>query len=131
MTNETAKLLQMRAELQRIQRKIEMLENDSEVQKDIELRNEIEQILNKAGKTPDFLLVIFSDYMEHLAPVVNSKLKAVARKVHTRPLITYKNPNTGDVIQTRGANHGMLKAWKKKYGSEVVNEWVESVDNSA
>ncbi|MBE0506684.1 MAG: DNA binding protein [Marinospirillum sp.] len=131
MTNETARLLKMRAELERMQREIEILEKDGEVQKDIELRDEIEHILSHAGKTPGFLKVIFPDFMVTTEMTDRNKSKASPVKKHKRPLITYQNPHNGETIKTRGANHGLLKTWKKQYGSDVVNDWVISVDNSA
>jgi len=40
-----------------------------------------------------------------------------------RKVKQYKNPNTGEVIETRGGNHRTLKEWKNKWGAEAVESW--------
>jgi len=40
-----------------------------------------------------------------------------------RPMKTYKNPHTGEVVQTRGGNHKTLNEWRKKHGKEAVQGW--------
>ncbi|CAI8879640.1 hypothetical protein D3C81_1774630 [compost metagenome] len=36
----------------------------------------------------------------------------------------YKNPHTGEVVQTKGGNHKTLKEWKAQYGSDTVESWL-------
>jgi hypothetical protein len=36
----------------------------------------------------------------------------------------YKNPESGEVVETKGGNHKTLKEWKAKYGSEKVESWL-------
>ncbi|GAB0062957.1 hypothetical protein IBA8401_39870 [Pseudomonas syringae] len=40
-----------------------------------------------------------------------------------RDLEVYKNPNTGEVIETKGGNHKALKQWNAEYGADVVEGW--------
>lgn len=40
-----------------------------------------------------------------------------------RELKTYKNPHSGETIQTKGGNHTTLKAWKAEHGAETVEGW--------
>jgi len=37
----------------------------------------------------------------------------------------YKNPNTGEVIETKGGNHKVLKAWKAEHGNTTVESWLQ------
>ncbi|EGH26812.1 hypothetical protein PSYMO_37207, partial [Pseudomonas amygdali pv. mori str. 301020] len=32
----------------------------------------------------------------------------------------YKHPKTGEVIETKGGNHKVLKEWKAEHGADVV-----------
>ncbi|KPY02096.1 hypothetical protein ALO61_05192 [Pseudomonas savastanoi pv. nerii] len=32
----------------------------------------------------------------------------------------YKNPHSGEVVETTGGNHKVLKEWKAEYGSDTV-----------
>lgn len=36
---------------------------------------------------------------------------------------TYKNPHSGEVIETKGGNHKTLKEWKAEHGSDLVESW--------
>ncbi len=42
-----------------------------------------------------------------------------------RVLKVYKNPNTGEVIETEGGNHRGLKEWKAEHGADVVEGWLK------
>ncbi|MEX5538008.1 histone-like nucleoid-structuring protein, MvaT/MvaU family [Pseudomonas syringae] len=42
-----------------------------------------------------------------------------------RELKVYKNPNTGEVIETKGGNHRALKGWKAEHGADVVEGWLK------
>lgn len=37
----------------------------------------------------------------------------------------YKNPNTDEVVETKGGNHKVLKAWREQYGVEAVDSWLQ------
>lgn len=43
-----------------------------------------------------------------------------------RVVKTYKNPHTGQAVQTKGGNHKVLKEWKAKWGGDVVEAWVST-----
>lgn len=36
----------------------------------------------------------------------------------------YKNPHSGEIVETKGGNHKLLKAWKNEHGSHVVESWL-------
>jgi hypothetical protein len=40
-----------------------------------------------------------------------------------RKVKQYKNPHSGEVIETKGGNHKTLKEWKAKWGADVVESW--------
>lgn len=35
-----------------------------------------------------------------------------------RSLKLYKNPHSGEIVETKGGNHKLLKEWKGQYGSD-------------
>jgi len=51
-----------------------------------------------------------------------AQLQSSTRK--PREVKVYKNPESGEVVQTKGGNHKVLKEWKAKYGSEKVESWL-------
>jgi|TARA_B100000700_G_scaffold328976_2_gene448708 hypothetical protein len=46
-----------------------------------------------------------------------------------RKLKVYKNPNTGEVVETRGGIQKTLKAWKEEYGAETVEGWLMKTED--
>ncbi|MCS9086840.1 transcriptional regulator, partial [Pseudomonas aeruginosa] len=34
-------------------------------------------------------------------------------------------PDTGEVVETKGGNHKVLKAWKEQYGAQTVDGWLQ------
>jgi len=36
----------------------------------------------------------------------------------------YRNPHNGELIETKGGNHKLLKQWKQEYGAQEVESWV-------
>ena len=40
--------------------------------------------------------------------------------------MVYKNPNSGEILETKGGNNRVLKAWKTQYGADVVKGWKQS-----
>lgn len=45
------------------------------------------------------------------------------RPAKPRDVKVYKNPHNGEVLQTNGGNHAVLKNWKAEHGAEVVESW--------
>lgn len=43
-----------------------------------------------------------------------------------RQLKRYLNPNTNEVVETKGGNHKILKEWKTQFGAELVESWLQS-----
>lgn len=51
------------------------------------------------------------------APVNDGKIR------RERKVKQYKNPHNGEILETKGGNHKTLKAWKDKWGADVVEGW--------
>jgi hypothetical protein len=51
-----------------------------------------------------------------------AKPQAGTRK--PRRVKIYKNPHTGEVVETKGGNHKTLKEWKAEHGSATVESWL-------
>jgi len=62
-----------------------------------------------------------------LDPQASRRAPTVETKTGTRKprqVKVYRNPNTGEVVETKGGNHKTLKEWKAKHGSEIVESWL-------
>ncbi|MCY1306579.1 hypothetical protein D9M70_564450 [compost metagenome] len=48
-----------------------------------------------------------------------------AAKRREREVKRFKNPHTGEVVETKGGNHKVLNAWKAEYGADAVKTWLQ------
>lgn len=129
------------AEVFRINRQIESEyeaaeSGDKEVIKGLRFLTELDELATKYQFAPrDILLLLFPELASEqietlsnatLAPVgVSSSASHLNRRAAQRAVRRYTNPHTGEVLETRGANHKKLKQWKAEFGIEVVEAWRE------
>ena len=113
--------------LNQLQQEIQKMEEDKELRQELDFKEDLKQLMSKHDKSP-------KDMLEVLATMDSSVRNKIeqgggsgnsdGRK--TRPLKTYRNPHTGEVVETRGGNHKTLNAWRKQYGKEEVARWQEN-----
>jgi hypothetical protein len=50
---------------------------------------------------------------------------AETKGVRKAPAVkVYKNPHSGEVVETKGGNHKILKEWKAEFSSDTVESWL-------
>jgi len=100
---------------------LEAMKGSSELQAEIEFETKLRDLLNKYGYS-------LRDIINILDPQANRRAAAPAAAEKTprraRQVKQYKNPHNGEVIETKGGNHKLLKEWKSQYGSDEVESWV-------
>lgn len=101
---------------------LETLKNDDGLKKEMEFENKLRGLLGEYNFS-------LRDVINILDPQAGSRKgapAAVAEKVTRKPrsVKVYKNPHSGEVVETKGGNHKTLKEWKGQYGSDVVESWV-------
>ncbi|MBU6952517.1 histone-like nucleoid-structuring protein, MvaT/MvaU family [Hahella sp. HN01] len=106
------------AEIEALKKKLEALENDDELKKSLEFKKQLEALMKSYNVSSDELLNLLGG---DKAP---AKASASDKRRGARPLKVYKNPQTGEVVETRGGNHKVLNAWKEQYGKETVESWL-------
>ncbi|MGH8332772.1 MAG: histone-like nucleoid-structuring protein, MvaT/MvaU family [Pseudomonas fluorescens] len=98
---------------------LEALKDDACLQKEIEFEAKLRALLAECGYSLPKLINLLDPQAGRRAPVAD--FKAVNRK--PRQVKVYKNPHTGEVVETKGGNNKTLKEWKVEYGSDVVDSW--------
>lgn len=100
---------------------LEALKGDDGLKKEIEFETKLRKLLEHYGFSLKHIINLLDPHStarrQAAAPAVS------ARK--PRELKIYKNPNTGEVIETKGGNHKALKEWKTEHGSDVVEGWLK------
>ncbi|MGM0832174.1 DNA binding protein [Halomonas qinghailakensis] len=108
--------------LKQLQEELQALENNSELKKELEFKEKLQALMTEHGK-------LARDVCEMLDPsyrsssVKGSKISSTDGRKQ-RPLKVYKNPHTGEVVETRGGNHKVIKEWKAEFGNDAVVGWV-------
>jgi len=114
--------------VKQLQDELQKMEEDKELKKELDFKEELNQLMEKYGKSGKDMLEVLatldSSVKNKLEQGGGSSSGSDGRK--KRPLKTYRNPHTGEVVQTRGGNHKTLNAWRKQHGKEEVARWQES-----
>lgn len=95
-----------------------------EIQKDLEFKEKLEALMKDYGVSQAFVLKV-------VAPEAYSEESKPKKARKPRKLKVFTNPHTGEVIETRGGNHRVIKTWKKEFGSEEVESWVTEPEKEA
>lgn len=100
---------------------LEALKGSSELKKEMEFETKLRELLTSYGFS-------LRDLIDLLDPNSNRRAAtpSVAQKTQRRARVVkqYKNPHNGEIIETKGGNHKLLKAWKAEHGADVVEGWL-------
>ncbi|MDD2133440.1 histone-like nucleoid-structuring protein, MvaT/MvaU family [Pseudomonas kurunegalensis] len=100
---------------------LEAMKGSSELQKEIEFETKLRDLLTKYGFNLRDIINILDPQARARATAPAATEKAPRR---TRQVKQYKNPHSGEVIETKGGNHKQLKEWKQQYGGDEVESWL-------
>ncbi|WP_408598529.1 histone-like nucleoid-structuring protein, MvaT/MvaU family [Pseudomonas sp. PLMAX] len=99
---------------------LEALKGDAGLKQEIEFETKLRALLAKYGYS-------LKDIVNLLDPQAGRRAPATQPQSSTRKpreVKVYKNPHTGEVVETKGGNHRMLKEWKAEHGSATVESWL-------
>ncbi|GFZ64659.1 hypothetical protein PSE10B_11810 [Pseudomonas amygdali pv. eriobotryae] len=101
---------------------LEAMKGDKGLEQEIEFERKLRALLGEYNKSLKDIVSIL-DPQSGFKP---GKAAAAPGKGTRKPRATkqYKNPHTGEVIETKGGNHKLLKEWKAEYGSDIVESWM-------
>lgn len=119
----SSKLLSRHAELQAQQKQIEeelrRLESDEAFVREKEFKDRLFELMEEYNRDTNTVIGLLSPSQAR-----DSSAGDKPAKRRKRRLKIYKNPNTGETVQTRGGNQKRLKAWKEEYGEATVESWL-------
>jgi hypothetical protein len=111
----------MESALAKLKKDIEKLEKSKSYKNEQALIKGVEKLLTKYGKSKAELIAFLG---EGKSPKSSAEEEATKRTRKQRKLKIYKNPHTNESIETRGANHRVLKTWKAQYPTNEIEQWV-------
>ncbi|BBH47647.1 histone-like nucleoid-structuring protein, MvaT/MvaU family [Pseudomonas sp. KU43P] len=98
---------------------LESLKNDSALKQEIEFEGKLRSLLGEYGYSSRDVIAILDPA---ISVDITARPTSKARK--PRQVKVFKNPHTGEVVETKGGNHRTLKEWKTKYGAGTVEAWI-------
>lgn len=97
---------------------LESMKNDEGLKREVEFERKLRDLLGEYSFSLKSVIAI-------LDPFISMETEPKKGTRRTRTLKSYKHPDTGEIVETKGGNHKTLKAWKKEHGSEMVETWAE------
>lgn len=109
---------EMEKEKRRLEEHLERLRQDDRFQQELQFSEKLEALLTEYGKTSKEVIKLLDPTAYDTAP---------NKQTRKRSLRIYRNPHTGEKVETYGGNHKVIRQWKEEYGEAEVLKWVEIV----
>ena len=106
--------------IKELQERLKNLSQDDKLKKELEFEGKLRTLMGEYQKSLRDIIALL-DPEAKTAKGVRAAKPAVVKRA--RKLKQYKNPHSGEVIETKGGNHKILKEWKAKWGADVVEGW--------
>lgn len=103
---------------------LESMKNDAGLKREIKFEEDLKKLMQEYGKSLRDVVAILDPESHRAAG--KSSVRGAATQRKARAIKVYKNPNTNEVVETKGGNHKVLKAWKAEYGNDLVESWLQS-----
>ena len=102
---------------------LEAMKGDKALEQEIEFESKLRELLGEYNKSLKDIISILEPQPSTRS---SGKTQAAPVKASRKPrsVKLYKNPHSGEVVETKGGNHKTLKQWKAEYGAETVESWV-------
>lgn len=115
---------QTEAAIEELKQRLEQLNSDERLQKELDFEKKLRALLGEYSKSLRDVIAILDPDRSANSGRKNSS-PAVPQQRRARTLKRYKHPETGEVIETKGGNHKLLKAWKSEHGADTVESWLQ------
>ncbi|TRX75418.1 histone-like nucleoid-structuring protein MvaT [Pseudomonas mangiferae] len=108
-------------QIKELQERLKALSQDEKLKKELEFEGKLRSLMGEYQKSlRDIVSLLDPEAKPSKAP---RSVKAAPASKRARKVKQYKNPHTGETIETKGGNHKTLKEWKAKWGGDEVEAW--------
>ncbi|BCG21954.1 MULTISPECIES: histone-like nucleoid-structuring protein, MvaT/MvaU family [Pseudomonadaceae] len=98
------------------------LKNDDGLKREIEFEEKLRELMAEYGFGLKGIIALLDPQACSLGATPVPTTRGNRRQ---RQLKVYKNEETGEIVETKGGNNKVLKAWKDKYGAAKVQGWLQ------
>ena len=120
----SSKKAALEQQLAQIEKELKSIERSAAFKKENAISRALNNLMKKHGCSKNDLISILQG--DSAAPAKRS-VASSSKTRKPRKLKVFKNPNTGETVETRGGNHKILKAWKSEYNLSNIDEWLVAV----
>jgi polyphosphate kinase 2 (PPK2 family) len=117
----SSKKATLERQLALIEKELKSIERSAAFKKENAIARSLNNLMKKYSCTTKDLIAILQGNSS--APTKRVAKKSTKTR-KPRKLKIYRNPKTGDTVETRGGNHRVLKAWKEKYEMSSLDSWL-------
>lgn len=101
---------------------LDAMKNDSGLKAEMEFETKLRALLGEYGYSLRDVIALLDPQAAGRKSAPTATPERSTRK--PRDLKVFKNPHTGEIVETKGGNHKLLKAWKAEHGSDEVETWL-------
>ena len=112
--------------IKELQARLANLQQDEKLKQELEFEGKLRGLMDKYGKSLKDIVSMLDPHHKVAAKKHTNAQPAAPRAL--RKVKQYKNPHTGEVIETKGGNHTGLKQWKEQYGAAEVETWAKFLE---
>ncbi len=107
--------------IKELQERLKNLSQDDKLQKELEFEGKLRTLMAEYQKSLRDIIALLDPEAAKSGKAPRAAKATTGKRA--RKVKQYKNPHTGEVIETKGGNHKTLKEWKAKWGSDAVEGW--------
>ena len=107
--------------IKELQERLKNLSQDDKLQKELEFEGKLRSLMGEYQKSLRDIIALLDPESAKGGRIARNARPTTAKRA--RKIKQYKNPHTGEVIETKGGNHKVLKEWKAKWGADTVESW--------
>lgn len=99
---------------------LDALKNDNALKQEMAFEEKLRSLMAEYGKSLKDIIAI----LDPQARTAQAKTVTTSSR-RARQTKVYRNPHNGEVVETKGGNHKILKQWKEQYGADAVEGWLQ------
>ncbi len=114
--------------LKQLQEELDKMEGDQRLKSELEFKEKLEALMAEFDKSASDVINLLDPKQSGTGSASAYTTSSSTSGRRRRKLKIYKNPNTGEVVETRGGNQKTLKSWKDDYGNDTVESWLVRIE---
>ncbi len=106
--------------IKELQARLANLQQDDRMKAELEFDTKLRSLMSEYNKSLRDIITLLDPQSQNR----NSKPQLTSGR-RQRQLKRYLNPNTNEVVETKGGNNKILKQWKSQFGANIVESWLQ------